>query len=875
MGNISDEHMSLDPSNVVKTLGLRWNPTSDEFLYIVNLENTNEIATKISVLSKCAKLYDPLGILGPVIVVGKLLIQQLWKLNLEWDEPLPKDLQIIWKEYVDQLSYLNDIRFKRCITVENFTDIQVHGFCDASEKAYGACLYLRSTNDNDDTQVSLICSQSRVAPLKSTSLPRLELCSALLLAEIYETTMKCLKIQISETFFWSDSMIALSWINTSPHLLEAFLANRVSKIQTLTKAENWRHVPTESNPSDMLSRGLSPREFIHNRDWKNGPSWLQLNDKNWPQRDIQVNEISGLRKVKAVFSFKLTQGKVDMLTKYSSWQKTVRIVAYCLRFISNAKNKVENSQLKTNLSENEINSAKSQIIKLIQAESFSSEKRSLSKNQQISKDSKLIFLNPFLDQGVLKVGGRLNLADLPESKKHPIVLPKDHHITKLIIKNEHMKRLHAGVNSTLCGVRETYWPIDGLAVFVCFATKAVHLELASDLTTEAFLACLKRFFARRGISQSIHSDNATNFVGTNNEIKELFKTINTVIIDERTKEYLSNKSVSWHFIPPRAPHFGGLWEAAVKSFKFHFVRVTENSLLTYEQLHTYVTEIESILNSRPLTPLLTDPNDLNLLTPAHFLLGGSLTSLPQEDLRNIPEHRLNCWQLAQKMRHHFWDRWHKEYLNELICRSKWQSATEQSAIQPGILILSKEDDLPPMKWPLGRVVMIHRGSDGIVRAVTIKTKSGHDDASIVITNANGEVTVNHNEIHHYEENRYVGPVEAVWRILSKPLKKKNHSVNHLPIHLPNEQNVIIREEKDSNVKGATSFESFITVNGVVHESFTTACLALGLAEDDSEWIRTIKEAALWMMPHSLRQLFTRILIQCHPVHLDELYMGTI
>ena len=185
-----------------------------------------------------------------------------------------------------------------------------------------------------------------------------------------------------------------------------------------------------------------------------------------------------------------------------------------------------------------------------------------------------------------------------------------------------------------------------VAIFVCFTTKAVHLELANDLTTEAFLACLKRFFSRRGRAQSVYSDNATNFVGANNEIKELFKSINITIQDSKVKDYLSKQGISWHFIPPRAPHFGGLWEAAVKSFKFHFIRVAGNTLLTYEQLHTYVVEIEAILNSRPLTPLSSDPNDLLPLTPGHFLVGSSMTSLPQKDLRNIPEHRLSCWQLA-------------------------------------------------------------------------------------------------------------------------------------------------------------------------------------------------------------------------------------
>lgn len=428
---------------------------------------------------------------------------------------------------------------------------------------------------------------------------------------------------------------------------------------------------------------------------------------------------------------------------------------------------------------------------------FVKEIEALSKNESIDRKSSLLNLNPFLEDGLIKVGGRLNCANIPESQKHPIVLPKEHHITKLIILNEHLKRFHAGTNATLYGVRENYWPMNGrnvtrqivrkcircfrakprevkylmgdlpkdrlsmtkpflnvgvdfcgpffvkehhhrnrtkvktyVSVFVCFATKAVHLELASDLTTEAFISCLKRFFSRRGLAQSMNSDNATNFVGTNNELKSLMKHLTSTIKSKDVENYLLKQAVTWRFIPPRAPHFGGLWEAAVKSFKHHFTRIAGNTLLTYEQLHTYVVEIEAILSSRPLIPLSSDPNDLLPLTSAHFLIGSSMTSLPQEDLRQVPAHRLNCWQLAQQMRQHFWTRWSKEYLNELISRSKWQTNTDQSNITCGTLVVVKEDNLPPLKWSLARIIEIHPGRDGIVQTVTLRTSKGNCERAL-------------------------------------------------------------------------------------------------------------------------------------------------
>lgn len=182
------------------------------------------------------------------------------------------------------------------------------------------------------------------------------------------------------------------------------------------------------------------------------------------------------------------------------------------------------------------------------------------------------------------------------------------------------------------------------------STKAVHLEVVSYLTTEAFIASLKRLFSRRGKCTAIHSDNALNFVGENNELQSLFNSIEHQTL---VQKYLDDEHIAWHFIPPRAPHFGGLWEAAVKSFKTHLIRTVGNTLLTYEQFETYVIEIEAILNSRPLSPMSSDPHDLVPLTPGQFLIGGPLTSLVEADLMDLTPNRLSAWQHAQQLKQHF------------------------------------------------------------------------------------------------------------------------------------------------------------------------------------------------------------------------------
>nr|XP_034177277.1 uncharacterized protein LOC117602863 [Osmia lignaria] len=197
-----------------------------------------------------------------------------------------------------------------------------------------------------------------------------------------------------------------------------------------------------------------------------------------------------------------------------------------------------------------------------------------------------------------------------------------------------------------------------VAVFICLAVKAVHLEVVSELTTEAFLAALRRFIARRGFCSDLYSDNGSNFVGANNELHELRSLLQSDDHREKVTTFLAEHSINWNFIPPLTPHFGGLWEAAVKSFKYHLKRVAGTELFTFENFNTLIIEIESVLNSRPLTPISSDPNDLLVLTPGHFLIGDSLTSLRERDFRDIPSNRLSSWQHVQKVKQHFWKRWH-------------------------------------------------------------------------------------------------------------------------------------------------------------------------------------------------------------------------
>ncbi|XP_055858986.1 uncharacterized protein LOC129921264 [Episyrphus balteatus] len=350
----------------------------------------------------------------------------------------------------------------------------------------------------------------------------------------------------------------------------------------------------------------------------------------------------------------------------------------------------------------------------------------------VSKQSKLAKLSPFMDdKGIMRVGGRLENANLPYSQKHPVILPSSNFLTSLIVHDVHMKTLHGGQQLMMATLRSEYWilrlksttkqcihkclrcyrfnatrmqqqmgnlptlrvtqaqpfqttgvdyagPVQlkawkgrcskvtkaYIAIFVCFCTKAVHLELVSDYTTSAFLAAFKRFTARRGICSNLYSDCGTNFKGAANGM-EFEKTFMPKQWTEDIGRFLLDNGTHWHFNPPAAPHFGGLWEAGVKSMKYHLKRVIGHYTLTFEEYGTVLTQVEACLNSRPLCPINEDPDDLSILTPGHFLIGSALNTVPEKDLTGVKDSHLDRWQLMQRIHQDIWKKWKSEYLVRL------------------------------------------------------------------------------------------------------------------------------------------------------------------------------------------------------------------
>ena len=568
--------------------------------------------------------------------------------------------------------------------------------------------------------------------------------------------------------------------------LHIFVANRINNIHELSNVSWWRHVPTAQNPSDCVSRGLLPRLLKnHNLYWQ-GPDWLKYDEESWPLLPTNNSvEIPEIRNIAHCHTNKISVTN-DIFYRFSHFTKLIRVVSYIIRFKTNVVLNNESRNLKQ-LTISETDSSLRLLIKISQAESFASEIRDISKNNTNPKNQ-LSKLNPFIDnEGILRCGGRLSNSHFEYAKKHPIVLSAKHPLTKLLFEYYHKVLLHAGPQLLLTSIRDKYWIISGrnlarkivnncincfrakprlthpimgnlpkgrlipappfhttgcdyagpfliknkkgrgaavskcyISLFICFVTRAIHLELVSDLTTEAFIASLRRFIARRGKPKQIWSDNGTNFTGAKSELHLLGKFLkdnNNALANE-----VQNEGISWSFIPSYSPHFGGLWEAGVKTVKYHLRRVAGNALLTFEQLYTLLTQIEATINSRPLTPLSSDPSDMAPLTPAHFLIGRPLVSIPDPDLMDVPENRLSHFQQIQRLHQHFWKRWSREYISELQQRYKWK--TNYGSLKVNDLVLIKEDNIPPLKWSLGRIVQLIYGNDGLARVAVIRTTKG-------------------------------------------------------------------------------------------------------------------------------------------------------
>ncbi|XP_047985026.1 uncharacterized protein LOC125225360 [Leguminivora glycinivorella] len=689
-----------------------------------------------------------------------------------------------WKIIKEDINNnINTFKIERWIGTHVVSDIELHAFSDATPQAYACVIYCK-INIEGQTKIVLLAGKSRLVPnSKTVTLPRAELCGAHLLAKLMIKIKQCLNNHNIKVYGWVDSTAVLGWLQGDPNRWNTFVANRVRQITEVIPPECWRYVKSAENPSDCASRGLTASQLKQHTLWWQGPTWLPTfqADKYDKQMNYPTHEEQNIPQVHVAVNAEPEDNLIDQLiNKYSSFSKLIHVLAWVRRFISKKQDRKSSNYLHLS----ELREASTLIIKRVQKTEFQEEYQELKKSRPISTKSNILDLCPFIDEeGVLRVKGRLRNAYITFDMKHPIILPHKHRLTSLIIDHAHKMALHGPARTTLNFIRNKYWIVGGnsatkqfirhcvickkqkanmrnqimgdlpaarsnpsrpfehtgvdftghvflkankgrgikttkgyVCVFVCMATKAVHLELVSDMTASAFIAALRRMAARRGTPLHIYSDNGRNFLKASKILKEEYLEIQNVVNTE-CQGAISDMGITWHFNAPAWPSAGGLWEGCVKVFKYHLKRVIGEQKLTYEEFSSLLAQIEGCMNSRPLCAISEDPDDINYLTPSHFLSSGPTLTLieTERDLRTR-------WQLTQKIFQDLWKRWRSEYLALLNSRSKWKKSQDNISINDVVLI--HDDNLPPGKWAMGRVIELHPGQDGYVRVVTLKTKNG-------------------------------------------------------------------------------------------------------------------------------------------------------
>ncbi|XP_025262293.1 uncharacterized protein LOC112637250 [Camponotus floridanus] len=435
------------------TLGLRWHPRSDSFTFRLQPRTTAPL-TKRQALSETAQIFDPLGWLAPVTARAKILIQSAWMKQLDWDAPLPQSDETLWRRLLEDLPLLEQLRLHRWLRADDQPKrVELHGFADASERGYAAVVYLRVVS-SPSTTIKLLAAKSKVAPIKPVSLPRLELCAAVLVTNLTFHLREALDLLSAPVTLWSDSRVTLQWIQGHASRWKTFVANRVSHIQTKLPETRWRHIPGRDNPADCASRGIEPRDLLNHSLWWTGPPWLDKDPASWPQHDHAAHEVE-VPETRAIASHLTTAEKAEpeMLLRFSELHRLLRVTAWCCRW----RGATSRPKAHPNLTPDELEEALLLWLRMVQTLHFSKEIAALKQNKELVRGP-LSKLTPFLDDhGIIRVGGRLKHAVLSGDERHPMILPPESWMTQLLVKAHHRRTLHGGVQLTLGLLRLRYW----------------------------------------------------------------------------------------------------------------------------------------------------------------------------------------------------------------------------------------------------------------------------------------------------------------------------------------------------------------------------------------------------------------------------------
>lgn len=796
--------------SVERTLGVEWNVQLDAFQFSLSLKDTP--LTRRGIMSSVYSIFDPLGLLAPFVLTGKLILQDLCRDGAEWDDPVPETVRSRWSKWRSEIPSLYALVVPRCYKPNGFGVVcarELHHFSDACPDGYGQCSYLKLVNENGDTACALVAAKARVAPIKALSVPRMELTAAVVSARVSELLQR--ELEECKHFFWTDSTVVLGYVRNSAKKFHTYVANRVQVIRDASVPTQWRHVRTNDNPADIASRGISAKALINCDLWWQGPSFLKddnclADDEGEYYLSLEDPEV---RKValtsSCVASSKTPSSLVERLTRYSTIQRAKTAIAMLFRLQRSIKQKKsEKISIKDGpLMVEELRSAEYELIRMTQAHYFGeyfqgdelkvSESTTPTQNRTCGTKG-LSNLDPFVDPvGILRVGGRLSRAPMDDLVKHPVILPRDAHISQLIVQDCHERVHHQGRSATIGELRSLgYWivgatvvvkrliyhcitcrrlrhsvrsqkladlPAERLSceppftycgvdffgpfyvkmgrselkrygvVFSCLSSRAVHLEVACSLSTDSFINAYRRFVCRRGSARQIFCDQGTNLVGGSNELREALLQMQS---DHLQREFAKNGCdwVDFRFNPPHASHFGGSWERMIRSTR----RILENLLHCHGR----------IMDDEALSTFMTEAECIMNCRPL------SVDNLSDHSVEPLtPNHLLTAkcklvlpppgkFQEPEQYSRRRWRRvqflveqfWTR-WRKEYVLNLQRRQKWHKSSrnFSVGDIVILQDDSSSRNHWPLARVAETYTSKDGLVRSVKLQMAHSNLDSS--------------------------------------------------------------------------------------------------------------------------------------------------
>jgi hypothetical protein len=776
----------------MKTLGIMWDADSD-LLAFRPMKFVVDQYTLRKILKVTNTLYDPLSVVVPFAVLARFILRRCWQNKLKWDEFVPEDIESDFRAWENQLQFLDQVKLERCLSPSLGKPVkeEIHIFCDASKLAYGAVAYYRTVYDTGQVTVRWIMARARIAPINpERSIPRLELLAAELALKLLNTVRTALEIPLKDCHFWTDSACVLIWIISTTKALVNYVARRVMKIQDLTLVENWHWIDTDNNPADVISRGCTLEELIHHELYKSGPELLKDREIKYPVRSFtspspdELEVKAGQQLVVAQLREVPEEGVLIDFEKFKgrTWEFTIRAVARVLKFIARVRKTTRDVHLTPDVMEK----SKNLLLKWIQMEGFQQEREQILTRGRVHMRSSLAKWSPDLNEhGIMVVNGRLKYNQrLSVVMRHPVLLPKEHIGTTMIIKDAHCRKLihSTGVHQTFSVLRAEYWIQGGRATVrramkgcvrckrlrsqaikipegplpdfrlplgdKCpypFQTTAIDCAGPIEVSMGARRKPEKRYLliltctAYRCVDiQVMHGMSTDDF---------FIAFSNFLYTQGRPKLIVSDNGSNFR---KAEALFCELLEGLTKTYLGdNFPRIAWKFGPAYAPYYTGIVErmvqkVKKVLNATLVGVKFTDPELLSAVNIARsFINNYPLTyemSGADEPMALTPNHflaartfadlapfissdttKLERWRLLQKTMDENWRRFQKEVAPELHKFSK--VVNNQETLEPGdvVILLDKKDR---GEWPLGRILDSDYSRDGRIRRVRIRYNKG-------------------------------------------------------------------------------------------------------------------------------------------------------